>query len=264
MSGTRSHSPPEPATRAGSEALLIVAHGDCGGPGGDMLAQELARRMRQTRCYDEVAIGFMRSQPLVEEVVSHITSDNIRLYPLFMSDGSYVRDAIPKRLGITDGVDALGHRVSIDEPLGLHPKLPELLMSAAAGAALGNGIQPKSASLLLVAHGSSLSPHSGDVARHIRDCIARGGAFSDVEVSFLEEAPFFADALGRCVRPTFVLGLFAGGGMHAADDVRGAVIALGNPQVHVVEQLGGYAGIIELVTADLGQLRGTGNLQIAE
>lgn len=235
----------------GSEALLIVAHGDCGGFGGNMLAQELARRMRQSQRYGEVVVGFMRSDPSIEAAASQIKCERLRIYPLFMSDGYYVREAIPKRLGITGGVDVMGHQVSIDKPLGLHPKLPDLLISAVIGAALGKGVQPESACLLLVAHGSSQSPHSAAAAHEIRDKIERNGAFLRVEVSFLEEEPLFIDALENRTLPTFVLGLFAGEGMHAAGDIHGAVVALGNPLVHIVEQLGGYAGIVELITAEL-------------
>ena len=234
-----------------SEALLIVAHGDCGGFGGNMLAQELARRMRHGQRYGEVAVGFVRSDPSIEAAASQIKCERLRIYPLFMSDGYYVREAIPKRLGITGGVDVMGHRVSIDKPLGLHPKLPELLISAVVGTALGKGIQPKSACLLLVAHGSRQSPLSAAAAREIREKIDRSGTFLRVEVSFLEEEPLFIYALENRTLPTFVLGLFAGEGMHATGDIKGAVTALGNPKVHMVEQLGGYAGIIELIAGEL-------------
>lgn len=253
MSGTRSPSPPEPATRAGHGALLIAAHGDCGGDGGNVLASELARRARLSKLFDEVAVGYMRSKPSIEDAAAHIASDRIRLYPLFMSDGYYVRDAIPKRLGIQGGYDALGHAVTMDQPLGVHPGLPGLLLAAACGAALAAGVKPSSASLLLVAHGSGNSPHSADVARQVRDAMASPGKFVSVEAAFLEEAPLFGDALAATPRPVFVLGLFAGSGLHADEDVRRAVAELNDPSVHVVEQLGGYAGIIELVMSGLAK-----------
>lgn len=251
MSGTRSPSPPAPATEGTCEALLIAAHGDCGGNGGNVLANELARRIRQANRYGQVMVGYMRSAPTIEEAAARIGCGRIRLYPLFMSDGYYVRDAIPKRLGIHNGVDALGHAVTIDQPLGLHPELPHQLLSAAAGAATGVGVSPAAASLLIVAHGSGNSPHSADVARQVAGCIAGEKIFGQVETAFLEEAPFFTETLARMPRPVFVLGLFAGGGMHADEDIHAAVDALKDPAIHVVEQLGGYAGIIELVAAGL-------------
>lgn len=249
MSGTRPDSRPAPAT-SGS-ALLIAAHGDCGGEGGDLLANELARRVRQSRCYDEVAIGFMRGKPAIEEAAARIASARIRIYPLFMSDGYYAHKAIPERLGIHDGVDALGHQVAIDPPLGLNPELPQLLAKAAAQSAQSAGIQPASATLLLVAHGSRSSGHSADAARAILQVLSDAGAFARAELAFLEQEPAFAGTLTSCARPTVVLGLFTGRGMHAEQDVRTAVQGLDDGAVILVEQLGGYAPIIELVASEL-------------
>jgi sirohydrochlorin ferrochelatase len=252
MSGTRLHSPPEPATEAGAEALLIAAHGDCGGPGGNVLASELARRMRQAGRYREVAVGYLSCSPSIEEAAAHMASGTIILYPLFMSNGYYVSEAIPKRLGLSnDGVDPLGRRVIIHEPLGLHPELPQLLHSAAVDAAAGKAVSPKSATLLLVAHGSAHAPHSATAAQRIRDWMAGRGVFAAVELAFLEEEPLFVPLLRNCPRPTFVLGLFAGEGMHGGDDIHNAIASLQDPKIHIVEQLGGYAEIIELIASRL-------------
>jgi sirohydrochlorin cobaltochelatase len=251
MSGTSSVSPPEPVTRPSSEAFLIVAHGDCGGPGGNVLATELARRMRLTGRYDEVAIGYLRCSPSIEEAAAGIASGRISLYPLFMSNGYYVSEVIPKRLGIQNAVDALGRCVAIREPLGLHPALPRLLLSAAIDAAAGKYISPHSATLLLVAHGSAHSLHSAAAARNIRDCMASRKLFAAIELALLEEEPFFVPALRTSPRPTFVLGLFAGEGMHAGEDIHGAVADLNDPDIHIIEQLGGYAEIIELIADQL-------------
>jgi hypothetical protein len=47
------------------------------------------------------------------------------------------------------------------------------------------------------------------------------------------------------------MGLFAGTGLHAAEDVLGAVEALGDPQVFAVDRLGGYADVIEMICEGL-------------
>lgn len=234
-----------------------MAHGDCGGETRNVLANELARRVRAARCYDEVSVGYMRCGPSIEDAAARITSEHIRLYPLFMSDGYYVRDAIPQRLGLHDGVDSFGHRVVIDDPLGINPQLPDMLLAAALQAAHVAGIPPEAATLLLVAHGSGNSPHSAAAALAIASEIASRQSFGGVETAFLEEAPLFAEAIAACPRPVVVLGLFAGGGLHADDDVRAAIRELNDPQVHLVEQLGGYARIIELIVAELCRCRGS-------
>lgn len=234
-----------------------MAHGDCGGEARNVLANELARRLRAARCYDEVSVGYMRCGISIEEAAARITSGHVRVYPLFMSDGYYVRDAIPRRLGIQDGVDSFGHRVDIGEPLGVNPNLPDILMSAATQTAHVAGIRTEDATLLIVAHGSGNSPHSAETARAIAGQMSERRMFGRVETAFLEEAPLFSEALLDCPRPLLVLGLFAGGGLHAEDDVRAAIRELNDPRVHLVEQLGGYARIIEMIAAELCRCRNT-------
>ena len=223
-----------------------------------MLANELARRVRSLKIFDEVAIGFIHGQPSIEDSAVRIGASHIRLFPLFMSDGYYVRDAIPQRLGIQDGIGALGHHIAIATPLGLLPALPDVLISAASETATAAGIAPSSATLLLVAHGSEKAPYSANVASGTARRIAQERVFARVETAFLEEEPFFKDQLAACQRPAIVLGLFAGGGAHAEEDVRAAVRALDDRSVHLVEQLGGYARIIQLILSELSKPGGEG------
>lgn len=216
-----------------------------------MLARELARRVRLSGRYSDVEIGYLRCQPALEEVAARMRNPTLRLYPLFLSDGYYVREAIPKRLAISGGIDGHGHRVTIDAPLGLNPNLPRLLTAAAEAASEARGLAPGSVHLLLVAHGSRQPGQSAETARLIGERMAAAARFAGVEVAFLEEPPLFLDALQASARPTLVMGLFAGTGLHAAEDVLGAVEALGDPQVFAVERLGGYADVIEMICEGL-------------
>ncbi len=216
-----------------------------------MLAIELAKRLRLAKCFSEVTVGFMRGTPTIEDAASRITSGNVRIYPLFMSDGYYAQTAIPGRLGIEGGIDARGHHVAFERPLGLNPRLPKLLAQAAAEAALSSGMQPSAATLLLVAHGSSNSSQSADAAHAIRAGLEATSIFARTELAFLEQEPEFLPALRACRRPTIVMGLFTGCGMHAVDDVRAAIHALAGEPVILVEQLGGYAPIIEMIASEL-------------
>jgi sirohydrochlorin ferrochelatase len=251
MSGTRSDFPPEPAIRPAGEALLIAAHGDCGGDRGNVLAIELARRMRLSRHYEEVVVGYMKSDPTIEEAAARIGAERIRLMPLFMSDGYYVREAIPRRLGIHDGVDAMGHHVVIATPLGLLPELPRVLLEASVDSARAEGLLPSASTLLVVAHGNGNSTQSAGTARAIAQQMAEHRVFAGVQTAFLEEPPFLKDVLASAPRPLFVLGLFAGCGMHGLEDLHNAVEALHDSSVRIVEQLGGYARVIELIASGL-------------
>lgn len=251
MSGTRSHSPPERATEPGAETLIIAAHGDCGADARNVLALQLARRIRACGRFADVQIGYVKCGRSIEEALNSARAANVRIYPLFMSAGYYVREAIPARLAQALDIPGGESRIRIEPPLGLHPGLPHLLLSAARAAAAGRDIDSRSATLLLVAHGSRQGMESAEAAHRLQQAIGSENAFANVAVAFLEQAPYFADALASAPRPLIVLGLFAGNGMHVEDDLRGAIRTLGDPAVLLVEQLGGYADVIEMIAEDL-------------
>ncbi|MFO1090630.1 MAG: CbiX/SirB N-terminal domain-containing protein [Hyphomicrobiales bacterium] len=246
MSGTRSHFPPARATDR-CRGLLIVAHGECRGAGTNVLARELARRLLVSGAYEEVEIGYARATPSIEEAASRLSCREVSVYPLFMSDGYYVRNMIPERLRLSNGQDAFGHTVTIAKPLGLSRGLPGVIARGLQCASDSLGLKPQHVHVLFVAHGSTKSSNSADVARELLERVRRRSTFASFGLALLEGEPSLAVALRAAPRPLLVLGLFTGEGLHGGEDLHGAVQALHDPHVHVVDQLGGYAGVIELI-----------------
>jgi sirohydrochlorin ferrochelatase len=193
----------------------------------------------------------MRADPTISTAASGLMSENLRVYPLFMSNGYYVKDAIPKQLGVQGGKDSFGHSVITESPLGLDPSFPGLLHDAAQNAVLSKGYSPKHTDLLIVAHGSAETPDSARIARQIAAALAELEGFASVDTCFLEESPYYQERLKNCRRATAVLGLFAGCGLHAGDDLQQAMTVSCEFPVFQVEQLGGYAAIIEHIATSL-------------
>ena len=82
--------------------------------------------------------------------------DSPAIYPFFMAEGWFTRRELPRRLA------ALGHDIPILPPFGVDPALPELIANEVGRAAGANGIDPRSADLILVAHGSKVARRSKD------------------------------------------------------------------------------------------------------
>ncbi|MDX1710749.1 MAG: CbiX/SirB N-terminal domain-containing protein [Rhodovibrionaceae bacterium] len=236
-------SEPRPGTDE-PQALLIAAHGDRGGARNNRLALEVAERMSESGRYDAVGVGYIRSEPSVEHAAAALMPARLRVYPLFMSDGYYVRRAIPQRLGL--GEEGAPD-IRIDPALGLDPELPELLAAEAEEAIRAAGAEPLETTLLEVAHGSSKSRASADAARGIAARVKEVGRFRDVECAFLEEEPFLAQALEQLTGPLCLQGLFIGQGMHGAEDLPEAVAASGRQDVVMAPPLAESPRLVELV-----------------
>lgn len=236
----------------GPPDLLVVAHGERGGAGEDRFARILAGRLAATGRYRRVAVGFIRSEPSLEEAARRLSARRLVVYPLFMSDGYYVRQAIPERLGIGPaGRDGTGRAVRVAAPLGLDETLPGLVADLAARAAARAGLDRSAAHLLLVAHGSSKGPESAAAARRVAARVAALVPFASVTTAFLEEAPFLDETLRTVPGPVVLLGLFAGEGMHAAEDLPAALARAGRRDAILADPLIADDRLIERIVAAL-------------
>jgi sirohydrochlorin ferrochelatase len=234
--------------------LLIVAHGERGGSTENRLAHAIARRMRAAGRYAEVEVGFLRARPRVETSAARIAADRLAVYPLFMSDSYYVRTAIPERLGLSPkGRDAKGRPVRVLPPLGIDPALPPLIASLARLAAEQAGVASAAAHLLLVAHGSSKSGESALAARAVAEKVASIADFISVDVAFLEEEPFLDEVLSRLPGPAVLLGLFAGDGLHAGEDLPASVAKSGRRDIALSGPIAAEPALLDLIEAALAR-----------
>ena len=232
-------------------ALLIVAHGERGGRRHNRLPNIIAERMRTSGRFCDVAIGYIRESPDLAEAAAQLQGDQVWVVPLFMSDGYYVRQAIPERLEITGGSDARGRRFVILPPTGLSARLPGIVAKEAARAARSAGLAPAATYLAMVAHGSSNDPASRLAAEAAAAAVRALQVFAGVQTAFLEEPPLLADALVDLPGPLIVSGFFIGEGLHGAEDMEAAVAASGRGDVHLAPPLAASRALIQLISDDI-------------
>jgi len=229
MSGTRSHFPMEPATdralasRSAAACALIVAHGSPSDP--DLLDEtvcRLARRIAEGAPGWRIRAATLAKRGSLEAAVSAVgRGELITVYPLFMSDGWFVSQELPRRLAeLTDGP------VSYLAPLGLDPALPELSARRVLEVARKIGAASSECTLILAAHGSRSSSKPAQTAARIKAEIIDAGEFADVRLGFVDEAPSIAEA-AVCAAPAICLPLFATRAGHVRFDVPAALTEAG-------------------------------------
>ncbi|HSM19375.1 MAG TPA: CbiX/SirB N-terminal domain-containing protein, partial [Hyphomicrobiales bacterium] len=101
--------------------------------------------------------------------------------------------------------------------------------------------------LLLVAHGSSKSGESARAARAVAEKVAKLSDFVSVDVAFLEEEPFLDDALSGMPGPAVVLGLFAGDGLHAGEDLPATVAKSGRRDIVLCGPIAAEPALVDLL-----------------
>ncbi len=200
-------------TPSADRAALLVAHGqpsDPEGPEADMaeLARTVARHLPGWR----VRGATLACAGAIDRAVAALGPDSV-VYPMFMSDGWFVREQLPRRMAAAGAADA-----RILAPLGLDPALPDLCLSRARAAATAGGLDPAKTMLLLVGHGSPSNSRASAPVRAAADVIARAGVFRGVTTGFVDEAPFVADA-ARDLGQAICLPYFAAANGHVREDI---------------------------------------------
>jgi sirohydrochlorin ferrochelatase len=203
--------------------VVLAAHGERGGARANCALLSHAAALSRSGRYAAVAAGVLNGEPSLEaalEAVRRAAADDLIVYPVFMSDGYFVRRVLAPRIAVVAGPSA-----RTLAPLGLDPSLPPLMMREALAAAARAAFDAGSARLLVVGHGSSSRPNgaSARATRRAAQLLAVSRTFADISVAFLEEPPFLTDRLADGSRPTVVLGFFSGEGLHALEDVPAAI-----------------------------------------
>jgi sirohydrochlorin ferrochelatase len=134
-------------------------------------------------------------------------------------------------------------------PLGLDPGLAALVAAKAAQATRENGLTDRRAAVVLLAHGATSNAASRRATERLAEQLRARTQFSAVACAFLEEAPTLDAAIERLPGPAVVVGLFAGEGLHGAEDVRRLIAGLGRPDVVFAGNVGTWQETADLVAA---------------
>lgn len=231
-----------------SLAIVLASHGDRGGASPNAALKAQAEAVRALTGLS-VTTGVLKGEPTVEQALAEAAASGaarIAVYPLFMADGYFVQKVLRERIeaaGLTPEPRLLA-------PLGLDPRLSDILVDEAIGTAEKAGLDPLSSRLLVVGHGSKLGPASATATRKAATRAALARRFASVATAFLEEEPFLEDALHAAAAPTVVAGYFFGAGLHAGEDVPDIIVEAGARAIYT-GAIGNSPAVAPLIAAAL-------------
>jgi sirohydrochlorin cobaltochelatase len=244
--------------------VLLAAHGERGGGADNGGVMALADELRRRDISAEIGCGFIKGSPTISEAVFAFTTPQIVVYPLFLSDGYFTRIRLPQLLA---EAASHGRDITMLPPLGLDSSLPKLIGARASAAVRASGYQDRHVSVICLAHGSSKDTASHDAAERLAQALRASKRFAAVYCAFLEEPPGFEDVIAGLPGPVVVVGLFAGEGMHGAEDLPRLMAAVPDRACVFAGNVGTWPEIADVIAAavrDAGrvggiQSRGPGN-----
>ena len=199
------------------------------------------------RLFAEVAGATLAGGPDPDQVLAGLAAAEAYVVPFFMTDGSAVRDILPRRLRLEGRVTKRGgRRFLLAAPVGLNARLADLIVRRARALAGERAIDPGAATLLLVGHGSTRNPASRRTTEAHAARARKGRVFAAVATAFLDEPPILAEAVAALDGPALAVGLFTEDGLHASQDVP-PILAARKPEVPYLGAIGPDPEMADLI-----------------
>jgi sirohydrochlorin cobaltochelatase len=240
---------PETLARWRRSELILLGHGSTALPGANTILARHAENLEARGLFAKVRFGALYGDPAAETALRQPRLGEAYVVPLFMCHGRYTRQVIPGLFGLAAPVDGAG--LHFCPPVGLHPRLTQIIVERAVERLRAGGEDPGEASLVIVGHGSTESDGSRQATRGHCLRARRRGLFRSVRMAFLDEAPTLARVLSGLNGPLVVAGLFAAEGAHARRDVPEALAGYRGGAVYHLGPLGSDPALPEVILAQV-------------
>ena len=222
--------------------LVILGHGTTLNDQSAAPVFQHAAEVRRRKIFAAVREAFWRQEPHVKKVLADLAAPRIFIAPLFISEGYFSTEVIPKELGFRfpDRLSLVTLHASLFycRPVGSHASMTKVILSRATEVAkrfpFPCAPKPAETTLFIAGHGTARNANSRQAIERQAELIRAQPVYADVHAVFMEEAPFIKDC-HQIARTKYcvVVPFFISDGLHVVEDIPAL---LGEPEQVVKER----------------------------
>ena len=228
-------------------ALVLVGHGSTLNPDSSAPTYQHADELRRRGIFAQVVECFWKLEPAICGVLRGVFASRVFVVPLFISEGYFTEEVIPRELGLRTGdqtgfarVQRRGNRtVYYCGPVGTHDSMTSVLLARARDIIEKHpGPRPPGpgeTALFIAGHGTGNNENSRKAIERQVELIRAQNLYAEVHAAFMEETPRIGDCyrLARAQRIVMVP-FFISDGLHSYEDIP---VMLGEPRAVVRSRL---------------------------
>ena len=228
-------------------ALVLIGHGSTLNAGSAAPAHRHADELRRRRIFAQVREAYWKEEPRVGQVLRGVFAPRVFIVPLFISEGYFTEEVLPRELGFCGPGETHfarvqqrgGQKLHYCGPVGTHPAMTEVLLARARGIVeefpFPRAPKPAETALFIAGHGTGNNENSRKAIEQQAALIGARRLYAEVHCVFMEEEPRIGDccALARA-RNVVVVPFFISDGLHSCEDIP---VTLGEPEGVVRERL---------------------------
>ncbi|HEY0548761.1 MAG TPA: CbiX/SirB N-terminal domain-containing protein, partial [Verrucomicrobiae bacterium] len=221
--------PPDNFTDA---ALVLVGHGSTLNADSAAPTYQHAEELRRRGIFGQVLECFWKLEPGLAGVLRGVFASRVFIVPLFISEGYFTEEVIPRELGFCKTGKTNFPRVQRHGaqtlhycgPVGTHDSMTEVLLARAREVVAkfpdGKPAAPSETALFIAGHGTGNNENSRKAIERQVELIRARNIYAEVHSAFMEEEPRIGDcyALARA-RDLVMVPFFISDGLHSFEDI---------------------------------------------
>jgi sirohydrochlorin cobaltochelatase len=226
--------------------LVLIGHGSTLNAESSAPTRQHADALRRRGGIGQVIEGFWKEEPLLAGVLRGAYGRRVFVVPLFISEGYFTEEVIPRELGFRTSE---GELVRVQKrgdqtffycgPVGTHDSMTEVILARAreivARFPFPRAPRPAETALFIAGHGTGNNENSRKAIERQVELIRARGEYAEVYPVFMEEEPRIGDCYQMArARHIVMVPFFISDGLHSYEDIP---MMLGEPERLVRERL---------------------------
>jgi sirohydrochlorin cobaltochelatase len=226
-----------------SDAMLVVlGHGTVLNADSAAPVYQHAAELRRRKIFADVREAFWKQEPQIKEVLAETSAPRVFIVPLFISEGYFSAEIIPKELGFASVPSTLKSQQSTVyycSPVGSHDSMTRVLLARAKEIVekfpFPRAPKNSDITLFVAGHGTEKNVNSRKAIERQVGLIRAQKIYAAVHAIFLEESPRIAECYQIALTKNLVIvPFFISDGLHTQEDIP---VLLGQPERIVKERL---------------------------
>jgi len=228
-------------------ALVVVGHGSTLNAESSAPTYQHADELRHLKIFAQVVECFWKLEPSIGGVLRGVFTSRVFVVPLFISEGYFTEEVVPRELGLCakDQKEFArvqkrnGQTIYYCGPVGTHDRMMNVLLARAQEVVEKHPFprmpKPSETALFVAGHGTSSNENSRRAIERQVELIRAKNIYAETHAVFMEEEPRIGDCYRLAqVKNIVMVPFFISDGLHSYEDIP---VMLGEPERLVRERL---------------------------
>ncbi len=206
---------------------MVLGHGTEQNANSAAPVYQHAAELRRRKIFAGVREAFWKQEPQIKNVLSEISAPRVFIAPLFISEGYFSSQIIPRELGFASGRSTLDAQPSTwiyCLPVGTHDSMTRVLLARARKVVeqfpFPRALKPRDITLFIAGHGTEENDNSRQAIERQAGLIRAMDLYAGVQAIYLEESPRIADCYKLAqTKNLVVVPFFISDGLHTQEDI---------------------------------------------